>query len=71
MFKGLRQNSLFYILDKNNLTLQTGEVESVSNPTTKYKLRLFLKDETEKIRWVNMYTEFDETFIRICKEFNR
>lgn len=36
MFKGLRQNSLFYILDKNNLTLQTGEVESVSNPTTKY-----------------------------------
>lgn len=29
------------------------------------------QDETEKIKWVNMYTEFDETFIRICKEFNR
>lgn len=36
MFNGLRQNALFYILDKNNLTLQVGEVESVSNPMPKY-----------------------------------
>ena len=36
MFSGLRQNSLFYILDKNNLLLQIGEVDSVSNPTSKY-----------------------------------
>ena len=36
MFSGLRQNSLFYILDKNNLLLQIGEVDSVSNPASKY-----------------------------------
>lgn len=36
MFGGLRQNSLFYVLDKSNLKLQIGEVESVSNPTPKY-----------------------------------
>lgn len=36
MFSGLRQNSLFYILDKNNLLLQIGEVDSVSNPVSKY-----------------------------------
>jgi hypothetical protein len=36
MFQGLRQNSLFYILDKNNLTLQIGEVVSISNPMPKY-----------------------------------
>lgn len=36
MFGGIRQNSLFYILDKQNLTLTVGEVESVSNPTPKY-----------------------------------
>ena len=36
MFNGIRQNSLFYILDKNNLKLEFGEVVNVSNPTPKY-----------------------------------
>ena len=36
MFSGLRQNALFYILDKSNLQLHIGEVESVSNPSPKY-----------------------------------
>lgn len=38
MFSGLRQNSLFYILDKSEeLNLKVGQVVSVSNPTPKYK----------------------------------
>ena len=37
MFSGLRQNSLFYVLDKGeNPTLKIGQVVSVSNPQTKY-----------------------------------
>lgn len=36
MFQGLRQGNLFYVLDKSNLTLRIGEVESVSNPMPKY-----------------------------------
>lgn len=36
MFSGIRQGNLFYVLDKGNLSLRIGEVESVSNPTTKY-----------------------------------
>lgn len=37
MFSGLRQNSLFYILDKSNTpTLQIGQVVSVSNEQPKY-----------------------------------
>lgn len=37
MFSGLRQNSLFYILDKGeDLTLKIGNVVSVSNPQPKY-----------------------------------
>ena len=37
MFSGLRQNSLFYILDKGETpTLRIGQVVSVSNPQTKY-----------------------------------
>lgn len=37
MFQGLRQNSLFYILDKGeNLELKLGQVVSVSNPMPKY-----------------------------------
>lgn len=36
MFSGIRQGNLFYVLDKSNLTLKIGEVESVSNPTPKY-----------------------------------
>ena len=37
MFSGLRQNSLFYVLDKGeNPTLRIGQVVSVSNPQTKY-----------------------------------
>ena len=36
MFQGLRQGNLLYVLDKSNLTLRIGEVESVSNPTPKY-----------------------------------
>lgn len=37
MFSGLRQNSLFYILDKGeNPTLRIGQVISVSNPQAKY-----------------------------------
>lgn len=35
MFSGLRQNSLFYILDKSNLLLEIGEVDNVSNPMPK------------------------------------
>lgn len=37
MFSGLRQNSLFYILEKgDNLNLKVGQVVSVSNPQPKY-----------------------------------
>lgn len=38
MFSGLRQNSLFYILDKTEkgLDLKIGQVISVSNPQTRY-----------------------------------
>lgn len=37
MFQGLRSNSLFYILEKNDgLNLKVGQVVSVSNPTPKY-----------------------------------
>lgn len=37
MFQGLRQSSLFYILEKGEQpTLKVGQVESVSNPTAKY-----------------------------------
>lgn len=37
MFSGLRQNSLFYILDKGEeLNLKVGQVVSVSNPQPKY-----------------------------------
>lgn len=36
MFSGIRQGNLFYVLDKSNLTLRIGEVESVSNQTPKY-----------------------------------
>nr|WP_297003217.1 hypothetical protein [Prevotella sp.] len=37
MFQGLRNNSLFYVLDKGeNPNLQIGQVVSVSNPQTKY-----------------------------------
>lgn len=35
MFQGVRQKSLFYILDKNALTLKIGYVDSVSNPQPK------------------------------------
>jgi hypothetical protein len=41
MFSGVRQHSLFYVLDKNNLTLEIGDVESVSNPTTKNNQNTF------------------------------
>lgn len=41
MFNGLRQGNLFYILDKSNLKLQIGEVESVSNPMPKYNQNTF------------------------------
>ena len=37
MFQGLRQNGLFYILEKgDNLKLRVGQVVSVSNPQPKY-----------------------------------
>lgn len=36
MFSGIRQGNLFYVLDKSNLSLRIGEVESVSNPTDKF-----------------------------------
>lgn len=37
MFQGLRNNSLFYILEKGeDLNLRVGQVVSVSNPTPKY-----------------------------------
>lgn len=37
MFQGLRQSSLFYILDKGeDLNLKVGQVVSVSNPQPKY-----------------------------------
>lgn len=38
MFQGLRQSSLFYILDKGGEkpTLRIGQVISVSNPQQKY-----------------------------------
>lgn len=37
MFSGLRQNSLFYILEKGDtVTLKVGQVVSVSNPQPKY-----------------------------------
>lgn len=37
MFQGLRQSSLFYILDKGeDLSLKVGQVVSVSNPQPKY-----------------------------------
>lgn len=37
MFSGLRQNGLFYILEKgDNLNLKIGQVVSVSNPQPKY-----------------------------------
>ena len=40
MFQGLRQNSLFYILEKTNdgLIVKIGQVESVSNPQPKYNM---------------------------------
>lgn len=39
MFQGLRQNSIFYILEKTDkgLKIQTGEVIGVTNPYPKYK----------------------------------
>lgn len=39
MFQGLRQNSIFYILEKTDkgLKIQTGEVVGVTNPYPKYK----------------------------------
>lgn len=38
MFQGLRENSLFYILEKGeNIKLNVGQVVSVSNPMPKYK----------------------------------
>lgn len=37
MFQGVRQNNLFYILEKgDNLNLKIGQVVSVSNPQPKY-----------------------------------
>lgn len=38
MFQGLRQNSIFYILEKTDegLVLKTGQVVSVSNPQPRY-----------------------------------
>lgn len=37
MFQSLRQNSLFYILEKgDNLNLKVGQVVNVSNPQPKY-----------------------------------
>ena len=37
MFQGLRQNSLFYVLEKNDdIKLKVGQVVSVSNPQPKY-----------------------------------
>ena len=37
MFQGLRQSSLFYVLEKGeDLKLKVGQVESVSNPQPKY-----------------------------------
>ena len=37
MFQGLRQNGLFYILEKGeDLRLRIGQVVSVSNPLPKY-----------------------------------
>jgi len=36
MFSGLRQNSLFYVLDKSKPTLRIGQVVSVSNPQQKF-----------------------------------
>ena len=37
MFSGIRQNSLFYILEKGeNLDLKIGQVVSVSNPQPRY-----------------------------------
>lgn len=37
MFQGLRENSIFYVLDKsNNLSLTIGQVVSVSNPQPKF-----------------------------------
>lgn len=36
MFGGLREGNVFYIFDKNELTLQIGEVVEVKNPITKY-----------------------------------
>ena len=37
MFQGLRQNSIFYVLDKTNEpTLTIGQVVSVSNPQPKF-----------------------------------
>lgn len=37
MFQGIRQNNLFYILEKNDtLNLKVGQVVSVSNPQPKY-----------------------------------
>ena len=37
MFQGLRNNSLFYVLDKGeNPNLRIGQVVSVSNPQTRY-----------------------------------
>lgn len=38
MFQGLRQHSVIYILDKNNVpTLKIGQVVGVSNPQSKYQ----------------------------------
>ena len=37
MFSGLRENSIFYVLDKTNgATLKTGQVIQVSNPQPKF-----------------------------------
>lgn len=37
MFQGLRQNSLFYVLEKNDdIKLKVGQVVSISNPQPKY-----------------------------------
>lgn len=46
MFSGLRQNSLFYILEKNDgLKLKVGHVVSVSNPQPKYNNHQYIPNQ--------------------------
>lgn len=64
MFNGLRQGSLLYILDKTNLKLQIGEVESVSNPTPQYGSQFNIQPFTQQDMFVDVKVKIGEESVK-------